>query len=112
MRKPGYRFSQGLRVTAALALALGAGLVIAGCKGLDLNDLLGPKEGERCERDTAQCLDAKSQLWCVNGKFVKRACSGSNGCKTHDATNTVTCDWEADLANTKCATSEENEAGC
>ena len=101
-----------VRSAAALLLFGSAGVVTVGCKGLDLDDLLGPKEGGRCEKDTAKCIDHKSQLWCVNGKFVKRSCSGPSGCKTNDNANTVMCDWELDLAGTRCAASEENEAGC
>lgn len=83
-----------------------------GCKGRALDDLFAAKPGDACEPDTAQCIDPHRQLWCVDRKFIERRCSGKEGCKTNEAANLVTCDWDADLDGTRCTPKEEGEAGC
>lgn len=97
------------RLFALLALATS---VFVGCKGVSLDELLGPQEGDPCDTDAARCLDGKRQLWCVNGRFVQRACSGPDGCKTNQASNLITCDWELDLVGTRCSASEERNGAC
>jgi len=41
----------------------------------------GPKPGEYCDDNWAQCLDDHTALWCDNGTFREFSCPGPEGCR-------------------------------
>jgi hypothetical protein len=86
---------------AAGLFALGAGLLWAGCT---------PAEGKECSGSAGACVDGKTAMLCIDGKFTKVPCRGSIGCMKPGlpiGTGDVTCAHDEAEEGEAC---EDNDA--
>jgi hypothetical protein len=87
------RIAVGSTLLAALALA-------AGCT---------KKEGGSCKDNEGTCIDRTTALACHNGKFVKVACAGPQGCAKYR--DRASCDTSVASLGDPCM-GEDDEYAC
>jgi hypothetical protein len=97
---------------AALAAALSA--LLPGCEiRTEPRDraTASANEGAACVPGTGGCAGPNAAFVCVDGKLVRRACTGPAGCVEERAGEAVevVCAWEA---GARCGVSEEGKGSC
>jgi hypothetical protein len=84
-----------------LIFFLFAAALVTGCKG-------APKAGDACTSGQGVCVDAKSMMACIKGKFAPMPCQGASGC----ATKGTASDCDNSLASVGDACDEIGDYAC